>query len=111
MNHSIGDARRRGDRTTVEEVYPVLPRLPSRHVHGLTRARGNGNSLREHDRVARNGGGVQAGPPVFADFPLGATAGRPHDAEMQRSALHSTLEVVTAPATRGITDPPVSIGR
>jgi hypothetical protein len=37
--------------------------------------------------------------PVFADFPLGATVGRPGDAEMQRSVLRSTLEVADQPAT------------
>jgi D-proline reductase (dithiol) PrdB len=36
--------------------------------------------------------------PVFADFPLGATAGRPHDAQMQRDVLRSTLSVADAPA-------------
>jgi D-proline reductase (dithiol) PrdB len=34
--------------------------------------------------------------PVFADFPLGATVGRPNDPEMQRSVLRTTLEVAAA---------------
>jgi D-proline reductase (dithiol) PrdB len=45
--------------------------------------------------------------PVFADFPLGATVGRPNDAEMQRSVLRTTLEVATAdPEPWRITDLP-----
>jgi hypothetical protein len=36
--------------------------------------------------------------PVFADFPLGATVGRPNEPEMQRSVLRSALEVATLPA-------------
>lgn len=36
--------------------------------------------------------------PVFADFPLGATVGRPHDPVMQRSVLEASLEVVNQPA-------------
>lgn len=36
--------------------------------------------------------------PVFADFPLGATVGRPHDAAMQRSVLEDTLSVLAQPA-------------
>jgi D-proline reductase (dithiol) PrdB len=37
--------------------------------------------------------------PVFADFPLGATVGRPHDTQMQQAVLRSTLEVATRAAT------------
>ncbi|MEV0074069.1 MULTISPECIES: glycine/sarcosine/betaine reductase selenoprotein B family protein [unclassified Amycolatopsis] len=36
--------------------------------------------------------------PAFADFPLGATVGRPHDGEMQRAVLRSTLKTVESPA-------------
>lgn len=35
--------------------------------------------------------------PVFADFPLRATVGRPNEPEMQRSVLRSTLGVATSP--------------
>ncbi|WP_326836394.1 hypothetical protein VSH64_16025 [Amycolatopsis rhabdoformis] len=35
--------------------------------------------------------------PVFADFPLGATVGRPNHPEMQRSVLQTTLEVAAKP--------------
>lgn len=37
--------------------------------------------------------------PVFADFPLGATVGHPHDEEMQRSVLRSTLDVAASAET------------
>jgi D-proline reductase (dithiol) PrdB len=37
--------------------------------------------------------------PVFADFPLGATVGRPHDAQMQREVLRSTLAVADSPVS------------
>lgn len=47
--------------------------------------------------------------PVFADFPLGATVGRPGDPEMQRSVLRSTLAVAAAsPDPWHITDLPQS---
>lgn len=36
---------------------------------------------------------------VFADFPLGATVGRPHDVQMQRDVLRSTLTVADAPVS------------
>lgn len=36
--------------------------------------------------------------PVFADFPLGATVGRPQDTRMQQSVLRGTLEVADAPS-------------
>lgn len=36
--------------------------------------------------------------PVFADFPLGATVGRPHDPEMQRSVIRSALGIADQPA-------------
>ncbi|MCI2421439.1 hypothetical protein MOQ72_28795 [Saccharopolyspora sp. K220] len=37
--------------------------------------------------------------PVFADFPLGATVGRPHDPAMQRDVLEATLAVASQPTT------------
>lgn len=37
--------------------------------------------------------------PAFADFPLGATVGRPHDAQMQRDVLRSTLSLVDGPTS------------
>lgn len=36
--------------------------------------------------------------PVFADFPLGATVGRPNDVDMQRSVVRSALTVADEPA-------------